>query len=460
MKINALLNENIDSGTVKALPVDKDLIYKARTRYPGYDAQQALSLYIAHEMTEKDKVDSNQNKLIDTQKRENARLRSVVDDLGQELQDFERQSQETDREVDRLKQLSGNIKQDMPVTKRKAKVSADEIQNFNKSVEMIQPKPGMDPQQTKEVKREIVQITSNPSFDDKDLKKIKDLVSILEKQKTISTKLYAKVKEQLKDTQTALDQKEGRFSKYIDKKKGEITGMQSQHAEDMKKYANIIDTYKDKIQGFDDFMKQEKDTMLDLRASVQQDAEDINKIVSVMKDLYSTARDKTQDAISTAQTQAKTNPSKFQDLEQNPELAKGRYVDMQLESTQLTEQNPIIYKDWNDPEFNAWMDRNLIVLMKLFKSTYARELSRKQPTYGDGQISYELQEEAWYLKRIFDSNDPIITKQKMDSYLAIVKMALFKQPVELSHQEELPLSESLDTTYSRMLDKIIGLPYI
>ena len=228
----------------------------------------------------------------------------------------------------------------------------------------------------------------------------------------------------------------------------------------MKKYANIIDTYKDKIQGFDDFMKQEKDTMLDLRASVQQDAEDINKIVSVMKDMYSTARDKTQDVISTAQTQAKTNPSKFQDLEQNPELAKGRYVDMQLESTQLTEQNPIIYKDWNDPEFNAWMDRNLIVLMKLFKSTYARELSRKQPTYGDGQISYELQEEAWYLKRIFDSNDPIITKQKMDSYLAIVKMALFKQPVELSHQEELPLSESLDTTYSRMLDKIIGLPYI
>ena len=460
MKINALLNENIDSGTVKALPVDKDLIYKARTRYPGYDAQQALSLYIAHEMTEKDKVDSNQNRLIDTQKRENARLRSVVDDLGQELQDFERQSQETDREVDRLKQLSGNIKQDMPVTKRKAKVSADEIQNFNKSVEMIQPKPGMDPQQTKEVKREIIQITSNPSFDDKDLKKIKDLVSILEKQKTISNKLYAKVKEQLKDTQTALDQKEGRFSKYIDKKKGEITGMQSQHAEDMKKYANIIDTYKDKIQGFDDFMKQEKDTMLDLRASVQQDAEDINKIVSVMKDMYSTARDKTQDVISTAQTQAKTNPSKFQDLEQNPELAKGRYVDMQLESTQLTEQNPIIYKDWNDPEFNAWMDRNLIVLMKLFKSTYARELSRKQPTYGDGQISYELQEEAWYLKRIFDSNDPIITKQKMDSYLAIVKMALFKQPVELSHQEELPLSESLDTTYSRMLDKIIGLPYI
>ena len=460
MKINALLNENIDSGTVKALPVDKDLIYKARTRYPGYDAQQALSLYIAHEMTEKDKVDSNQNRLIDTQKRENARLRSVVDDLGQELQDFERQSQETDREVDRLKQLSGNIKQDMPVTKRKAKVSADEIQNFNQSVDMIQPKPGMNPQQTKEVKREIVQITSNPSFDDKDLKKIQELVAILEKQKTISNKLYAKVKEQLKDTQTALDQKEGRFSKYIDKKKGEITGMQSQHAEDMKKYANIIDTYKDKIQGFDDFMKQEKDTMLDLRASVQQDAEDINKIVSVMKDMYSTARDKTQDVISTAQTQAKTNPSKFQDLEQNPELAKGRYVDMQLESTQLTEQNPIIYKDWNDPEFNAWMDRNLIVLMKLFKSTYARELSRKQPTYGDGQISYELQEEAWYLKRIFDSNDPIITKQKMDSYLAIVKMALFKQPVELSHQEELPLSESLDTTYSRMLDKIIGLPYI
>jgi hypothetical protein len=31
--------------------------------------------------------------------------------LGQELQDFERQSQETDREVERLKQLSGRLSQ-------------------------------------------------------------------------------------------------------------------------------------------------------------------------------------------------------------------------------------------------------------------------------------------------------------------------------------------------------------
>jgi len=87
-------------------------------------------------------------------------------------------------------------------------------------------------------------------------------------------------------------------------------------------------------------------------------------------------------------------------------------------------------------------------------------LARKNPTYGDGQISYDIQEEAWYLKKIFDGDDPILSKKKMDAYLDLVKMTLFSQPVEISHQDDLPLRESLHKTYERMLDNIIGLPYI
>ena len=47
MKITALLNEMNDSGQAKMnMPLDKDLIYKARNMFPGYDSQQALTLYM------------------------------------------------------------------------------------------------------------------------------------------------------------------------------------------------------------------------------------------------------------------------------------------------------------------------------------------------------------------------------------------------------------------------------
>jgi hypothetical protein len=78
MKISSLLGE-ASTENKAALPIDKDLLYKARQKYPQYSGEQALTLYIADEMKEKDKTDSNQNRLIDTQKRENERLRSVVD---------------------------------------------------------------------------------------------------------------------------------------------------------------------------------------------------------------------------------------------------------------------------------------------------------------------------------------------------------------------------------------------
>ena len=48
----------------------------------------------------------------------------------------------------------------------------------------------------------------------------------------------------------------------------------------------------------------------------------------------------------------------------------------------------------------------------------------------------------------------------MDAYLDLVKMTLFSQPVEISHQDDLPLRENIHKAYERMLDKIIGLPYI
>ena len=142
---------------------------------------------------------------------------------------------------------------------------------------------------------------------------------------------------------------------------------------------------------------------------------------------------------------------------------KGKNINVRAESVQVNEYEkspPRIYKDWGDPAFNKWMKDHLTILINLFKGHFKDELARKNPTYGDGQISYDIQEEAWYLKKIFDGDEPILTKKKMDAYLDLVKMTLFSQPVEISHQDDLPLRENIHKAYERMLDKIIGLPYI
>ena len=104
----ATVNKVKDTG--RSIPVAKDLMYKARVKYPGYDDQAALTLYMADQFQNQLTVDLDQNKVINAQKRENEKLKSGLNKLGQELNDIEIDSQNTDQELERLKQLSGKLK--------------------------------------------------------------------------------------------------------------------------------------------------------------------------------------------------------------------------------------------------------------------------------------------------------------------------------------------------------------
>ena len=263
MKIASLLNEaeNPNQNTVRGLPVDKDLIYRARNKYPGYSSEQAMILLIADEMKNQEKTDSTQNKLIDTQKRENERLRGAVDDLGQELQDFERQSIETDREVARLKQLSGTLTTGGAKTQQKAKVSADDLEKLQKDLEILKNKPGMDPEKFRNIEAQIKQISNNPSIDDKDLAKVNTLIVTLNKQKNIGDELYQRLENQLQKTQDDLNAKEGRFSKYINKKAGQLSDLQKTHAGEIQKYSEIVKGYENQIKDFGNEMNNVKKTV-------------------------------------------------------------------------------------------------------------------------------------------------------------------------------------------------------
>ena len=290
MKIISLLGE-AEMGTKANLPIDKDLLYKARQKYPQYSGEQALTLYIADEMKEKDQIDSNQNRLLDTQRRENDRLRGIVDNLGQtveqEIQQVAQQAEINDREISRIKQLTGTLSQGGTDTQRKAKVSSDDLEKLQKELEQLKNKPGMDPEKFNQLKKQIETAVSNPSIDDKELEKINSLVNTLTQQRQIGDTLYKKVEDQLRKTQSDLDKKEGRFSKYIEKKKGEIGSIQKQNAGEIKKYSDIVKSYQQDIEKFNsqvaklnkdrEFINNEKQIMVDLRAAVQQNAETIQQ---------------------------------------------------------------------------------------------------------------------------------------------------------------------------------------
>ena len=482
MKISSLLREveTPNQGTVTQLPVDKDLIYRAKNKYPGYSSEQAMILLISDEMKNQEKTDSTQNRLIDTQKRENERLRGAVDSLGQELQDFEQQSQETDREVERLKQLSNTLNTGGADTKRKAKLSADDLEKLQADLETLKTKPGMDPNKFQQIEQQIKLMASNPSASNADLAKINSLVDTLNKQKVIGDELYSRVENQLLTTQQDLDKKEGRFSRYIEKKKGEVGDMQQTHATDIKKYADIVKGYQQEIQSFDKQMsglttqlekvqqevQKERGIAVQLRAGTQQDAQEISdmkdQIQGQLELITNISNKMTRQAQNDSNIEEPTGAgpqasvldtmNKGQEVEKN--ITKGAEQMLNRKLAEDKTFKPL--QKYKNPKYNEWITNHLPALINVFKNKYWRELERPESEYSDEQIHYIIEKYTPMLYNLGDEDSPLTAKQ-VENWMTVVKDKLWEQPI----QKQLDLfNESLDKTYARMLDNIIGLDYI
>jgi chromosome segregation ATPase len=444
MKISSLLREaeNSNQGTVKGLPVDRDLIYRARNKYPGYSSEQAMILLIADEMKNQENTDSNQNKLIDTQKRENARLRSVVNDLGQsveqEIQQVAQQAEINDREIEKIKQLSGTLNTGSKEATRKAKLSTDDLEKLNKDLEILKNKPGMDPEKFKQLEQQIKLMASNPSTDDADLAKINSLLDTLTKQKEIGDELYNKVENQLSKTQEELNKKENRFANYIDKKKGEVGTMQKTHADEIQKYAEIVKGYQGQIENFGKEMEQAKNQIQTDRNEIEAMKQRVEKQALNINSLV-------------AGTTSKP------DIDWLP---KGDAANQQ-QQLKLAEENPAqqirndqgVMKLVTTRNYIDWKDKHIFGIFRLFKLKYNGFINK----YGhsDKQIQDELIKYLPYLYNLGDPSTPLSPKEVVTWMEEYVLPAL---------QKEVPqydvLRQGLHETYSRMLDNIIGLPYI
>jgi hypothetical protein len=479
MKIISLLGE-AEMGNKASLPIDRDLLYKARQKYPQYSGEQALTLYIADEMKEKDQVDSNQNRLLDTQKRENERLRSVVNDLGQtveqELQQVAQQAEINDREISRIKQLTGKLSQGGTDTQRKAKVSGDDLEKLQKDLEMLKTKPGMDPEKYKKLQAQIKELVNNQSFDNTDLAKVRPLIATLNKQKNVGDELYQRLEDQLRKTQSELDKKENRFVKYIQKKTGEVGTMQKTHADEIANYANIVKGYEKQIKDFGNQMsgiekqlaavQKEKDITYQLRAGAQQDAQS----VADMKDQISAKLELINNITNKLSGQAQNDSNIEEPTGAGPQatvlntMSTGQGIEKKITKGAEQMLNRKLAEDktfkplqkYKNPNYNEWINKHLPALIQVFKNNYWRELERPGSQYSDEQIHYIIEKYTPMLYNLGDEHTPL-TQEQVENWMTVVKNKLWEQPV---HNQLDLFAEGLDKTYARMLDKIIGLPYI
>jgi chromosome segregation ATPase len=463
MKISSLLRE---APKGPALSLDNDLMQRAMLRFPGYDSQQALSLYIADKAVQQQKTDAAQNNLINTQQ-------NAIKSIGQELQDYEAQAQETDREVERLKQLSGTLTTGSADRQQKAKVSADELEKLQKDLEDLKTKPGMDPEKYKEIEQQISALANSNGAEDADVKKLQNLVNNIQNKATVN---YDAVAAQLEKTKQDLDSKEERFANYVDdtntyKKTSskEIQDLARTSAEEIQKYSKIVDAAKEKIDNFDKFMNTERDNILNLRGEIQQMADEIATNIRFVKpSIRPNAAAVAQGAIDNAQATSQgatqqfkppeLDPELFGDEEKDKSITKNRSESKVFEEANMAVRPALDYS--HDPDKAEWMAKYLPMMVRSFKKKYAIELSKKHPTYSDHQIAYTIEDNIDFL---FKHEENPISKQTMDAFYNWVKTDLFGQPPESStlHLKQNDLfSESLDKTYERMLDNLIGLPYI
>jgi hypothetical protein len=109
-------------------------------------------------------------------------------------------------------------------------------------------------------------------------------------------------------------------------------------------------------------------------------------------------------------------------------------------------------RKYSNPNYNEWITKHLPGLFAMFKGRFAKDLAEKD--YSDKQIADAVEQYVPLLYNLGNDKTPL-TSEQVRLWLDNVKMKLWEQPV----QQEL-FNESLDKTYERMLDKIIGLPYI
>ena len=419
MKISALLKE---APNTPELSLDQSLGKQAMLAFPGLDPEDAKWSLVFRDKKNQEKIDASQNNLINTQ-------RSAIQTLQGELDANE-------DEVERIKQLTARVTAGGADTRQKAKVSGDELEKLQKQLEELRDKPNLDPKQYKEMEAQIMALASNPSAENTDVKKLQSLVNQIDSKATIN---YDAVYKELQSTQKELDSKEDRFKTSI----ANNTKKFEQNASEFRKYADIVDGYKEKIDNFDNDMltakkevAAEKNAITAMRQQVQQDVLDMNSLI--------------------ASTKQKAN---IDWLPKGDAANQGQ----QQQSLRLAEEIPVqgvvsndqgVMKLVKTKKYIDWKNDHIPGLYRLFKLKHDQFI--RTYGYSDKQIQDMLILQLPKLFNVGDDVTPLTPEEVGDWMDKAVIPNLEKEVVQYDVLRGKNLSES----YSPVLDRILNLSSI
>lgn len=465
----------------RTVPVSRDLIYTAMKQYPGYDQQTALALYLIDQNAQQQQTDAEQTQLIQTQQQQNNKLTNAVKTIGKELYDFEQQSAETDKEVERLNALIARLKPGAGATAQAAKAGSEEVakvqaelsrlklagqeelKNLDDQLKDIKNKPNIDKEKYEQLVKDIDAIKNLKSLESPDVQKIEAALAQLQSSRGDDQTLFNKIQNELEKTKQSLIAKEKRFRSYI-KRTGKDTEERTKtSAAELQKYANIVTGYKnqiDSLKGDLDAAKQAKVDIFKIRDEIGQELQSLKDEQAALDIKRGLPRDTPQQiAAANATDQAITRMRK-----KPPEIASDLPTNIERQSEldrryrMTTNPDEFISEDvrpahnYADQDYVRWLTSNLPIIVKMFKHQYWYALEKKHPTYSDSQIAYVVEEFAPWL---WNHEAEVLTQDIMDKFLSAVKAELWKQAPE-PEQGEFDFKEGLDRIYESMLDQIIN----
>jgi hypothetical protein len=261
-----------DSGDAikRELPKEQDIVFQAQRKYPDRPADQALNLYLADKLDDFEKRDLQQNQVINSQRRENEKLNTNLSSLQKEFQSIENTGKTTQSEIERLKQLSGQLKGDV----EKRRVDTSEVQNLLAKVEQLQSKPGVNSEQYEQLKKQV-QDFATKQVDPKKFAEFSDKIDRMSAQERISSENFEELQQSIADLEAkqiagtelkgSLEQKIQRLSK---EQEAETAALQ-QKIEDLEERTPIVDMEKLKV--VQDKILQKEQELLDISNKIKQE---------------------------------------------------------------------------------------------------------------------------------------------------------------------------------------------
>jgi hypothetical protein len=423
--------------------------------------------------------------------------------LGQELTDHERVAQDTEQQVQRLKDLSAKLRPAGEIQQAATKASADKVQAMLADVEKLKTLPGMDEKKYKELVDKVNQIKQGAG--DEEVQKVQMALAVMSQKQQVDDQMFDTVMARLDDTQSKLAAKELRFRKYITKKSGDIETQTRTHGEELKKYSEIVNKYKEELDGFTDYMsnaKKEVDQsnaeVQNSKAEVQQARLEVEKAKQEAIALTSDAEAKLKELEfrfspevrkSTTRSKKKRVPSvddmvKASSKEVNklkpgaspsdvaaatkagltkpakagPDISKldtdferQRSFGMQAKDDEKEPKDPTQMNEdlrqYDDADFLEWAMENVPIIIRHFYSRYP-EL---EDTVPKEQVRDIVEK---YLPYLYQYDD--VDVELMNTFLDIVNSKIKKQG-KVPVQKDL---FSLEEQFEQQLDKLIGLEYI